>query len=105
MDELKLIKNTILQTAKKFNIEIDKIILFGSRARGDHSKDSDWDILVVVSFMDERIKYRFISEVMDALLDRDVDVDVLTVTKDYYERYRDIYGDIAGIATLEGVVL
>jgi len=32
---------------KKYGIEIDKIILFGSRARGDYREDSDWDILIV----------------------------------------------------------
>jgi len=46
-NKLKLIKEIILKTAKKHNIEIDKIILFGSRARGDYREDSDWDILIV----------------------------------------------------------
>ena len=40
-DKLKFIKEVILNTAKKHNIEIDKIILFGSRARGNHREDSD----------------------------------------------------------------
>ncbi len=47
-ETLKLIKETILNIAKKYNIEIDKIILFGSRARGDFKEDSDWDILIVI---------------------------------------------------------
>ncbi len=46
-EKLKLIKETILNVARKHNIEIDKIILFGSRARGDYKEDSDWDILIV----------------------------------------------------------
>ncbi len=44
---LKQIKQTILEVAKNMNIEIDKIILFGSRARGDAREGSDWDILIV----------------------------------------------------------
>ena len=44
---LKEIKKTILEVAKEQGIEIDRIILFGSRARGDYREDSDWDILVV----------------------------------------------------------
>ncbi|MEM5830449.1 MAG: nucleotidyltransferase domain-containing protein [Candidatus Aenigmatarchaeota archaeon] len=48
MDEnLKKIKEIIIQTAKEMNIEIDKIILFGSRARGDYREDSDYDLLIV----------------------------------------------------------
>jgi len=46
-ETLKLIKETILNVAKEYNVEIDKIILFGSRARGDFREDSDWDILIV----------------------------------------------------------
>jgi len=48
MDEnLKKIKGIILNVAKEMNIEIDKIILFGSRARGDYREESDYDILIV----------------------------------------------------------
>jgi len=43
-----IIKEVINETLKAYNLEAEKIILFGSRARGDHKKDSDWDILVVV---------------------------------------------------------
>ena len=27
-----------------------KVILFGSRARGDAKKDSDWDILILIDY-------------------------------------------------------
>lgn len=43
----------ILQRVKHNISEIDptaKVILFGSRARGDERKDSDWDILVLTSY-------------------------------------------------------
>ena len=46
-ETLKLIREAILNIAKQHNIKIDKIILFGSRARGDYKEDSDWDILIV----------------------------------------------------------
>ncbi len=36
---LRKIKEVILSTAKKHGIEIDKIILFSSRARGDYKED------------------------------------------------------------------
>jgi predicted nucleotidyltransferase len=43
----------ILQRIKHNISEIDpaaKVILFGSRARGDERKDSDWDILILTSY-------------------------------------------------------
>ena len=33
--------------AARLGIAVEKVILFGSRARGDYRPDSDWDILVV----------------------------------------------------------
>lgn len=39
------LKTEIIELAKKHNIE--KVILFGSRARGDYSKVSDVDIAVI----------------------------------------------------------
>jgi predicted nucleotidyltransferase len=36
------IKNVVLQYDDKA-----RVILFGSRARGDHKEDSDWDLLVL----------------------------------------------------------
>ncbi|MEM0480874.1 MAG: nucleotidyltransferase domain-containing protein, partial [Candidatus Aenigmatarchaeota archaeon] len=47
MKELQKIKEIILNIAKEMNIEIDKIILFGSRARGDYREDSDYDLLII----------------------------------------------------------
>ena len=48
-----LIINKILEKVKGFlqktyQENLDKVILFGSRARGDHHSDSDVDILIVL---------------------------------------------------------
>jgi uncharacterized protein len=48
MVEMRRIKNLTSQIAREFNPE--RIILFGSHAYGEPSKDSDVDILVVLSF-------------------------------------------------------
>ncbi|HID42743.1 MAG TPA: nucleotidyltransferase domain-containing protein, partial [Archaeoglobaceae archaeon] len=44
MDEKKAIRETVIRIAEKYGIEVDRIILFGSRARGDFKENSDWDI-------------------------------------------------------------
>ena len=41
------IKRTILKVAGKYGVKVEKIILFGSRARGDYRENSDWDVLIV----------------------------------------------------------
>jgi predicted nucleotidyltransferase len=47
-EKLKEIKKIIIEELEKENIKVHKIILFGSRARGDFKEDSDWDVLVIV---------------------------------------------------------
>ena len=54
-DVLELIKRVVLEEAEKLGIRVERIILFGSRARGDYREDSDYDILVVVK---ERLDWR-----------------------------------------------
>jgi len=48
--------------------EIDKIILFGSRARGDCAFDSDYDVLLVVLKKSEQLIDVLYEAVMDVLL-------------------------------------
>ncbi len=50
MDEelLEMIAWIVREEATRLGVRVEKIILFGSRARGDHRVGSDWDILVVV---------------------------------------------------------
>jgi uncharacterized protein len=43
MDIVKAVKSQINRVAPK-----NEVILFGSRARGDHKKDSDWDFLILL---------------------------------------------------------
>lgn len=46
-------KKHILSLIKKSIEQVDanaEIILFGSRARGDQRKDSDWDILILTDY-------------------------------------------------------
>ncbi|GHT44608.1 hypothetical protein AGMMS49965_20590 [Bacteroidia bacterium] len=38
-----------IQTLKRLILPNDKLILFGSQARGDERPDSDWDLLVLLN--------------------------------------------------------
>jgi predicted nucleotidyltransferase len=42
------IKNIINQVFEEKGIRVERIILFGSRARGDFKENSDWDLLIIV---------------------------------------------------------
>ena len=42
------LKKEIENVVKKHNLSLVQVILFGSRARGDYTPESDWDIVVVL---------------------------------------------------------
>jgi predicted nucleotidyltransferase len=81
----------------------DKIILFGSQARGAADERSDVDILVVCEVSDGRRALRL---AMDrALWGLRLARDIVVLTPEEYERDRHIPGTLARPASLEGKVL
>lgn len=81
----------------------DKIILFGSGARGKMGPSSDLDLLVVKS---GPIHRRRLSQVIYMnLFGVEHAVDVVVVTPEDIEKYRDTIGFIIGPALREGKVI
>ena len=89
-DEIKKIKEIILNIAKEMNIEIDKIILFGSRARGDYREDSDYDILIVTKEkLEKEKKIRFSFQVHCALINYfSLPIDLIVTDLESFEKYK-----------------
>jgi predicted nucleotidyltransferase len=80
----------------------DKIILFGSQARGTADKRSDIDLLVICRFKEKR--RRLMVEMDRELSKLDYAFDVVILTPDEFERDRDIPGTIGRYASKEGNV-
>jgi predicted nucleotidyltransferase len=81
----------------------DRIILFGSQARGTADPRSDVDILVVCSFKGKR---RHVMLEMDRALDGlDRAFDVLILTPEEFQRDSLIPGTVGRYANKEGKVL
>jgi len=81
----------------------EKIILFGSQARGTADERSDVDILVICTFEGKR--RQLMLEMDRALQDLEYAFDVLILTPDEFKRDRRIPGTIGRYAQLEGKVL
>jgi predicted nucleotidyltransferase len=67
-------RSEILRRIRKGIIEHEpkaEIYPYGSRARGDNRKDSDWDILVITP--KEKITYDYESDLRDPILDIELD--------------------------------
>ncbi|MEB3779461.1 MAG: nucleotidyltransferase domain-containing protein [Desulfurococcales archaeon] len=103
---LKLIKKVVLEEAGKLGVEVEKIILFGSRARGDYREESDYDILVVVKKAWWRDVFRLQSRIRVRLLKLlGREVDLIIIDKEWFARRRDVWGSLEYIAVREGVVV
>lgn len=89
-------------------VTLYSIILFGSRARGDFNKESDFDILVVVkeemSIKEKRELKIKISVALHSKI-RFVPFDVIVKSLRDYEQEKEIANTISKVASLEGTEL
>lgn len=81
----------------------ERIILFGSQARGSADARSDVDILVICPVSGKR--RRLMVQMDEALEDIDCAFDILILTPQEFHRDRDIPGTIGRYAQQEGRVL
>ena len=90
-------------------VPLDSVILFGSRARGDYHEDSDIDLMLIHSERMSNDDYRRASRAAhDAIEDafgtrRTVGVDLLTMPKSEYMRWRGGINHVAAQAARDGV--
>ena len=88
MEEIDKITKIIVES-----INPDKIVLFGSRARGDFREDSDYDLLV---FSEKSNRNREISKVLYRKIasakDIKASVDILVVDKNTYTKHKSTNG-------------
>ncbi|MDQ6632769.1 MAG: nucleotidyltransferase domain-containing protein [Verrucomicrobiota bacterium] len=84
-----------------------KIILFGSRARGDSKEDSDFDLLVVQDepFPSQKVRLEKTAQIYERLADLGVGKDILFCPRAYIERWRDSLNHVVGRAFREGRLL
>ncbi len=101
-----MIREEVINEVKERLVEKFKpqrIILFGSQARGTADEKSDEDILVVCSFRGNR---RQLMVAMDrALKGLPIARDIMVLTPEEFERDRQIPGTVARPAWKEGKVL
>ncbi|MDK2783893.1 MAG: uncharacterized protein PWP49_630 [Thermococcaceae archaeon] len=83
-----------------------KIIFFGSRIRGDHLKDSDYDIIVVSKAFRKKHFTKRSSEVLRALWNAGIvgDFEILCYTPEEFEKKKRSLG-IVREALREGIIV
>ena len=91
----------VSRIVEKFQPE--KIILFGSHARGNASPDSDVDLLVIMSLSGS--KREKMIEIGVALHDIPLSKDIIVTTPDEFQWRKEVVGTIERPAAKEGRLL
>lgn len=97
----RLIDKMVRRIVKRFDPE--KIILFGSHARGTARPDSDVDLLIVMPVAGSKRKMQL--ELRTALHDVRVAKDVIVTTPEEFAWRKDVVGTIEYPAATEGKLL
>lgn len=95
------IQQMVHRIVERFDPE--KIILFGSHARGTAGPDSDVDLLIVMRVIGSRREKA--TEIDRILSDRDVPLDLIVITPEQFERDRNLIGTLVRPAVREGKIL
>ncbi|MES2768232.1 MAG: nucleotidyltransferase domain-containing protein [Bdellovibrionota bacterium] len=98
-----LILNQIVQIIKK-QLAPSKIYLFGSRARGDHSDHSDYDILIIVDEVTGR-RSELIGNLHLSTFDVPASIDFLIYTQKEFDEWKTEFGAIPYECVQEGIEL
>ena len=98
-NKIKLIVHSFIPEAK--------ILLFGSYARGDEKKDSDYDLLVITNnSFPSKEKISWTTKIHNALVDAlDAPFDVLLDSEEEVNKKKQLPGHIVCWAIKEGVLL
>ena len=80
-----------------------QIVLFGSRARGDHREDSDIDLLVVLEQCEDRKQTRW--DIREALPTPLISTDVIVTTPTLWLKRAGLVGAVERKALIEGRIL
>jgi len=81
-----------------------KIILFGSRVRGDYNKESDWDFYVIVDKdLDFNRRWEIILKIKRRLAEVEIPNDIIINSVNWARKYQNDVGRITYYALKEGV--
>ena len=88
-----------------FGARVRRVILFGSRARGDALPESDYDVLVVFTELVPEEWQRTVLNLYDAFRGIGVVVEPHPMSELEFEETKGVIGGLAYLAATEGVIL
>lgn len=102
--EVEIAKKVITDEAQKFGLEVKTIFLFGSRAKGNYTKDSDWDFYVVVDKdLDFSHKRKLNAQIRIRLAELKIPNDVIVQSQSVVQKRKDDVGYLIYYVLKEGM--
>jgi predicted nucleotidyltransferase len=96
------IRNIIEKNLNGYTLE--KIILFGSRARGNYDNESDYDVLVIIKEEPDWItRENLCSVIRKVMAIEDINIDILIRSSKYVELTQNEQGNVINYAIEEGI--
>jgi len=100
------IKKYVLMMRNEMGIAVKKIILFGSRARGDFKTNSDWDLLIVMEKQVSREgKKEIAHKIRKELANLYIPCDVIVSSEEEIEKRKKVIGSVIRNAVKRGLTL
>jgi predicted nucleotidyltransferase len=104
MDTVEKATAIIREILQKEDVQVEQILLFGSRARGNNQPDSDWDLYVLtdgeLTFTD---RHRLTTKIKRNLAKLHIPNDVLLKSSQKFHDTKDLSGHLAYTVAQEGI--
>ncbi len=105
-DVLEKAKIIISEEVEKEGFKVKQIFLFGSRARGDFNKESDWDFFVV---LDRDISFQQLKKIVGRiqlrLVEEGIPSDVILRGENQFNEARKSVGNLSYYVAQEGILI
>ena len=103
---LEIAKTIINEEVKKAGYKVDRIFLFGSRARGDYKEGSDWDFFVLIDkdIFKEDLKI-ILRNIRRRMAINNISNDIVVKSKETYKNQINDVGFLSYYVNKEGVSL
>ena len=101
---IEIAKRIITEEVEKVGYKVERIILFGSRARGDYQKGSDWDFFVLVdkNIFKEDMKI-ILRNIRRRMAINKISNDIIVKSKDIYNNQKNDTGFLSYYVNKDGV--
>jgi len=105
-EDVEVIKKHLLNTLNEMGVVVKSIILFGSRAKGEFSKSSDYDFLIIVNkTYDFKEKMKIRKKLNQTLAKLLIPSDIIINSEEEIEYKKNRIGCITRYALKEGIKL